>query len=104
MATITGLTAERMLAIEGASVIDGDIVGDNLILTQRNGTQINAGDVRGPQGNPGPVGQDLVVVTSAPVLDVGIAGQIRAGRQLTAADFTNMGLAAPVGLWNLSDL
>ena len=38
------------------------------------------------------------------VLDVGLSGQIRAGRQLTAADFTNIGLAAPLGLWNLSDL
>ena len=56
MATVTGLTAERMLAIEAASVVDGDVVGDNLILTQHGGTQINAGNVRGPQGAPGPVG------------------------------------------------
>ena len=33
MATVTGLTADRMLAIEAASVVDGDVVGDNLILT-----------------------------------------------------------------------
>jgi hypothetical protein len=31
-------------------------------------------------------------------------GQIRAGRQLSAADFGNLGLSAPAGLWNLSDL
>ena len=34
----------------------------------------------------------------------GWSGQIRAGRQLTAADFTALGLSAPAGLWNLSDL
>jgi Concanavalin A-like lectin/glucanases superfamily len=104
MTTVTGLTADRMLAIEAASVVDGDVVGDNLILTKKDGTQINAGNVRGPQGIQGPVGQDLVVVASKPVLDVGLLGQIRAGRQLAAVDFTNMGLSAPLGLWNLSDL
>jgi hypothetical protein len=43
------------------------------------------------------------VLQAVPVLDVGLAGQIRAGRQLSAADFTSMGLAVPRGLWNLSD-
>jgi hypothetical protein len=43
-------------------------------------------------------------VSAQQVLETGQTGQIRAGRQLTAADFTNMGLAAPLGLWNLSDL
>jgi hypothetical protein len=93
-----------MLAIEAASVVDGDVVGDNLILTKHDGTQINAGSVRGPKGDPGPVGSDLAVLSAIPVLDVGVANQIRAGRQLTAADFVNMGLNAPAGLWNLSDL
>lgn len=50
MATITGLTAARMLAIEAASIIDGDIVGDNLILTKHDASTINAGNVRGPAG------------------------------------------------------
>ena len=104
MTTVTSLTADRMLAIEAASVVDGDVVGDNLILTKHDGSQINAGSVRGPAGSPGPVGQDLPILTATPVLDVGLSGQIRAGRQLTAADFTAMGLSAPIGLWNLSDL
>lgn len=56
MATITGLTAEKMLEIEGASVVDGEIIDGNLILTQHDGTQINAGSVIGPQGPVGPVG------------------------------------------------
>jgi hypothetical protein len=103
--TVTGLTADRMLAIEAASVVDGDVdASGNLILTQHGGTQINAGNVKGPPGPQGPVGSMLSVVTAQPVLDIGIINQIRAGRQLTAADFTNMGLSAPVALWNLSDV
>ena len=42
--------------------------------------------------------------TALPILDVGVLNQIRAGRQLTASDFTTLGLSAPLGLWNLSDL
>jgi len=56
MATVTGLTADRMLEIEAASVVDGDVVGDNLILTKHDGTQIDAGSVRGPVGPAGPQG------------------------------------------------
>lgn len=56
MATVTGLTAARMLEIEAASVVDGEIVGDHLILTQHDGTPIDAGVVVGPQGDIGPVG------------------------------------------------
>lgn len=103
MATITGLTAARMLAIEAASVVDGDIVGDNLILTKHDGSTINAGSVRGAQGVAGPAGSDLAVLTARSILDVGLLNQIRAGRQLSATDFTNLGLSAPVGLYNLGD-
>lgn len=46
----------------------------------------------------------VAVASALPVLDVGVAGQIRAGRQLTVADFTALGLTQPIGLWNLSDL
>ncbi len=56
MATITGLTAERMLEIEGESVVDGEIIGGNLILTKHDGSTINAGPVLGPPGPVGPVG------------------------------------------------
>lgn len=50
MATVTGLTAERMLEIEAASVVDGEVVGDNLILTRQDESTIDAGNVRGPVG------------------------------------------------------
>jgi hypothetical protein len=104
MARITGMTAERMLEIEAASVVDGDIVGDNLFLTRKDGSLLNAGNVRGAPGPEGPRGSNLAVITAQPVLDVGIINQIRAGRQLTVADFTNQGLNPPLALWNLSNL
>lgn len=54
MATVTGLTADRMLAIEAASVVDGDVNGaGHLILTTHGGTTMDAGSVIGPQGPPG---------------------------------------------------
>lgn len=59
MATVTAFTAERMLTIENTTVVDGDIVGDNLILKTREGTSIDAGSVRGPQGVQGPPGPTL---------------------------------------------
>lgn len=67
MGTVTGLTALRMLAIEAASVISGVVTNGNLILTRKDGTTINAGNVRGPQGIQGipgsitvsPAGGDL---------------------------------------------
>lgn len=48
MAYVEGLTKVRMLEIEAASVVDGEVVGDNLHLTRHDGTTIDAGSVRGP--------------------------------------------------------
>lgn len=59
MATVTGLTAERMLEIEAQSIVDGNVVGDNLILTRFDTTTIDAGSVRGPTGSPGITGGEL---------------------------------------------
>jgi len=60
MATITGLTAERMLEIEGASVVSGAIVDGHLILTKFDGTTIDAGPIPpGPQGPVGPAGGQI---------------------------------------------
>lgn len=67
MATVSGLTAERMLEIEAASVVDGAVVGDNLILTRQDASTINAGNVRGPVGPTGLTGpQGTPGVTPAP--------------------------------------
>lgn len=54
--TITGLTAQRMIKIEQASVVSGRVEGNNLILTTKGGQPITAGNVRGPKGDPGPYG------------------------------------------------
>jgi hypothetical protein len=64
MATVTGLTAERMIEMENATVIDGDVVGNDLVLRTRDGTQINAGNVRGPQGPAGLNGAGHIICTS----------------------------------------
>ena len=61
MATVTGYTAERMQDIEDGTVVDGNIVGDNLILVRHDGGQIDAGSVRGPQGIQGPAGPAAVL-------------------------------------------
>jgi microcystin-dependent protein len=58
MATVTGFTAEKMKTIENETVVDGEVRNDNLILIRRDGVEIDAGDVRGPQGPPGPGGTD----------------------------------------------
>src|SRR3954468_7526284 len=50
------------------------------------------------------LGSNKQVYSAKQVLEVGQVGQIRAGRVLTPADFTNMGLSAPLGLWNLGNL
>jgi hypothetical protein len=59
MATVTGLTSARMLAIEAASIVSGTISGDNLILTKFDGNTINAGNVRGATGPTGPDGNPI---------------------------------------------
>lgn len=56
MATVTGFTAERMLVIENETVVDGEVVGDNLHLLRRDGVPIDAGNVRGATGAQGPKG------------------------------------------------
>lgn len=53
MTLITGYTALRCKSIEDNSIVDGDVVGNDLILTKYNGSTINAGNVRGPQGPTG---------------------------------------------------
>lgn len=46
MATVTGLTKERMLAMEAETVTSGLVdVNGNLLLTSRNGVQMDAGSV-----------------------------------------------------------
>jgi len=71
MTAVTGLTAARMAEIEAASVVSGEIVGDDLILTKFDASTVNAGDVRGPQGLQGDPGNDGVGIPAG-----GTEGQI----------------------------
>lgn len=84
MATVTGLTAERMLEIEAASVVDGDVIAGNLILTKHDGNQINAGSVVGPAGPQGPAGVAIVA----------IPGEIRMWSGATLPDSVKYGVWA----------
>lgn len=45
MATVTGYTALRMKAIEDASIVSGEIIAGNLILTRFDGGTVDAGPV-----------------------------------------------------------
>lgn len=56
MAVVTGFTSARMLDIENNSVVSGSISGDNLHLTTRGGSTIDAGNVRGATGSTGATG------------------------------------------------
>jgi hypothetical protein len=44
-------------ALRDGMIVDGEVVGDDLILTQVDGSTINAGNVRGPQGAQGEQGE-----------------------------------------------
>lgn len=77
MAMVTGYTAARMKAIEDQAIINGGVVLDNLILTRFNGVQINAGNVRGPQGTTGATGPSgTAVVTSTTYPTTPVVGQL----------------------------
>lgn len=67
MATVSSFTKERMLVVENTTVVDGTVVGNDLFLVTRAGTQINAGNVRGPQGIQGPVGEVSTAALNAAI-------------------------------------
>lgn len=91
MATVTVFTAARMTAIEDSAIVDGSVVGDNLILTTHDGTPIDAGNVRGPTGNTGNTGSTgldaAFVVKAATTANVTQSGaQTIDGISLVAGD------------------
>lgn len=54
MATVNGFTAERMLAMEAATIVGGAVNGSgHLILTKHDASTVDAGAVIGPTGSPG---------------------------------------------------
>lgn len=76
MATINGYTAERMKEIEDAAIVDGDVVGDNLILKRFDGGEINAGSVRGPQGIPGITDLEPYLLVVSPIGQIAAFGGV----------------------------
>lgn len=52
MATVTGLTAERMQEIIDATIVDADVISGHLILTLKDGNTIDAGLVSGVSKGP----------------------------------------------------
>lgn len=72
MATVTGLTAAKILELMDEQIIEAAIVGDNLILTTRGGTLIDVGVVVGDVGPQGPVGPEADFAGyTEPVEDLG---------------------------------
>lgn len=93
MATVTGYTAARMQEIEDSAIISGTILGDNLILITRDGTEINAGNVRGPQGIEGPIGEVSEAQLNAAIAAAHATGAITSD-QLASASVTTSKIAA----------
>lgn len=76
MAEVTGYTSTRMKQIEDETVTTGSISGDDLILTTRAGSNINAGNVRGPQGIQGPTGEVTTAAMNAAIAAATESGAI----------------------------
>ncbi len=91
MATITSYTKTKIDSVEAASIVDGDIVGDDLILTRFDGVTINAGNVRGSQGVEGPAGGE---VTSFVKADTSV--EFKSGHQEGGSTFMR-GTFTPTG-------
>jgi hypothetical protein len=79
-------------------------------LQAASGSDARLSDARAPTAHAtthrvgGSDAISLLALSAIQVRDVGEANQIRAGRALLPADFTALGLSAPLGIWNLSDL
>lgn len=59
MATVTGVTADRMQEILDGTIASAAVVAGHLILTRFDGTTVDAGSVIGPTGPTGPASATL---------------------------------------------
>lgn len=86
MATVTGFTAQRMQAIEDSTVVSGSVdENHNLILTLRDGTEINAGYVKGNDATA------LLSVGDSDTVNLSLAGLgTPASPWLLSAEVTNL--------------
>lgn len=62
MADVTAYTAEKTEELLDENIVGGHVSGDNLILEKRGGGTVNAGDLRGEQGDTGDPGPASIVV------------------------------------------
>lgn len=81
MATVTVYTAARMKQIEDSAVVNGEVVGGELLLERYDGGIINAGSVIGPMGPQGPTGEvsdaELAAAVSAlEAVDTALDGRL----------------------------
>lgn len=97
MATVTGLTAERMAEIEAAAIVGADIVNNELILERFDGTFVNAGPLDGLEGPPASFAgyteplDNKGDVTGSVVLDLSLNNVFRINPTGTVAiSFTNL--------------
>lgn len=97
MATITGYTSARIKQIEDKAIINGTILGDNLILITYDGTEINAGNVRGPQGIEGPIGEVSIEDLNAAIAAAHAAGAITSTQLAAGAVIPSKIAAGAVG-------
>ena len=51
--TLADAFIQQITALRDGMIVDGEVVGDNLILSTVDGSTIDAGNVRGPQGAQG---------------------------------------------------
>lgn len=100
MATVTGYTSAKMDVMEKSNITDGYISGDDLILVPEGYAtepgsypEINAGNVRGPQGIQGPTGEVTTAAMTAAIAAAHAAGAITETQIATGA-ITNTKLGA----------
>jgi hypothetical protein len=53
MAIVNGYTAEHMEQIKNNVIVDGSVIGNNLVLVKQSGATVDAGNVRGTPGTNG---------------------------------------------------
>jgi hypothetical protein len=88
MGTITGFTSARMLSMENATVIDGTVVGNDLILETKGGTLINAGNVRGIQGIQGVPGEITEAELNAAIAPLASSADLLAAANAVDAEYS----------------
>lgn len=90
MATVTSYTKDRLDTLLDENVVDGAVVGDNLILEKRDGSTVNAGNVRGPAGTDGidaPTGS-VSVAPDTTVVRTSVDGRAKVGTPTATDDAT----------------